>query len=1197
MYVIKRSGKREEVILDKITARIKKLCYGLDPKYVNHMQISLKVVQGLYDGVTTTELDNLAAETAASMTTVHPDFAKLAARIAISNLHKNTDKSFSKTMAKLRAYIDPKTNEPAALISEEVAHIVETHKDVLDSAIIYDRDYNFDFFGFKTLERSYLLKMDGQVQERPQQMLMRVALGIHGEDIDAAIETYRLMSEKWFIHATPTLFNAGTPKAQLSSCFLLSMQEDSIEGIYDTLKQCALISQSAGGIGLSIHNIRATGSYIKGTNGNSNGIIPMLRVFNDTARYVDQCFHPDTIVYTKQGIKKIDDIVVGEEMLTEDGSYNAVGRLLRSDYKGKMIELSVKQSIDPIRVTPEHPFYVLRNQQKMINFDVIRNRLDKGYAQPEWVEAKDLTENDLVLFPMSEYENDIDHYDLDDCRMYGMMLGDGHIAKDGRAAHITMNTETDDLNFVRRYLYEHGIHYTLTEKDKKTRFTWSAHLGFKFSRAMLYDHEGQKMVHPSMLHLSKDKTLQIVKGLIEADGWISSRENFEIAIEMTSRNVIESIRFMLMRWGILTSGYPRDRRGNVSSYKEITTKQITYCLRIPKVKEVCSLFDIPAGKYTSYLQYGNHCYSRVTGVNEIDYEGVVVDFEVLPNHNYVTHVGITHNGGGKRKGAFAIYLEPWHADVFEFLDLKKNHGKEELRARDLFYALWVPDLFMKRVKEDGEWSLFCPHEAPGLFDSYGDKFEEIYAKHEASGIARRTVPARELWNKILESQIETGTPYILYKDHANNKSNQKNLGTIRSSNLCTEVMEYTSKDEIAVCNLASLSLGKFVTNDGQYDHQKLFEVTKVVTRNLNKVIDINYYPVPEAKNSNMRHRPIGIGVQGLADTFALLRIAFDSEEARTLNRDIFETIYFGALTASMEEAKVNGPYESYEGSPSSKGILQYDMWNITPTDRWDWAGLKAQIAEHGLRNSLLVAPMPTASTSQILGNNECFEPFTSNLYTRRTLSGEFVVINKYLLKDLIEMGIWNNTMKDRLIAANGSVQNIPEIPESIKELYKTTWELSQKVIIDMAADRGAYICQSQSMNIFLENANYKKMTSMHFYAWQKGLKTGMYYLRTKAATDAIKFTVDREILEQSVAEGNTAATNIVTQRIETETATDTAPVAAAVAVSNGSNGTNGSNGSRSQSTDSNEAIQAISLDDIDVQACRLDDPDCEACSA
>ena len=768
MYVIKRDGRRESVKFDKITARIEKLCYSLDPFFVQPLEVARKVISGLYDGVKTTELDNLAAETAASLTTKHPDYATLAARIAISNLHKNTLKSFSATMKRLYTYIDPKTGQNAALLSKEVFDIIKKNAVELDEAIIYDRDFGYDYFGFKTLEKSYLLKLDGAIAERPQHMLMRVAVGIHGADIAAAIHTYNLLSERWFTHATPTLFNAGTPKPQMSSCFLLAMQDDSIEGIYDTLKQTAKISQSAGGIGLSIHNVRATGSYIKGTNGTSNGIIPMLRVFNDTARYVDQ-------------------------------------------------------------------------------------------------------------------------------------------------------------------------------------------------------------------------------------------------------------------------------------------------------------------------------------------------------------------GGGKRKGSFAIYLEPWHADVFDFLELKKNHGKEEMRARDLFYALWIPDLFMKRVESNEEWSLFCPHECPGLSDAYGEEFEALYHKYELEGKARATVKAQELWFKVLESQTETGTPYMLYKDHANNKSNQKNLGTIKSSNLCTEIMEYTSKDEVAVCNLASLALPKYVrTNEqgvSEFDHAKLYEVTKAATVNLNKIIDVNYYPVPEARNSNLRHRPIGLGVQGLADVFIMLRMPFESAEAQQLNKDIFETIYFAAMEASMELAKVEGPYSTWEGSPISKGIFQFDMWNVTPSSgNWDWEKLRQQVVEHGVRNSLLVAPMPTASTSQILGNNECFEPYTSNIYARRVLSGEFAVVNKHLLKDLIKLNLWNESMKNKLISANGSVQNIPEIPQNLKDLYKTVWEIKQKTILEMAADRGAYICQSQSLNIHIQDVNFGKLTSMHFHAWKLGLKTGMYYLRTKAAADAIKFTIEKQAdvaIEQS----------------------------------------------------------------------------------
>jgi len=811
MYVLKRDGRKESVKFDKITARINKLSYGLHPQYVDVVRVAQRVIQGLYKGVNTVELDNLAAEEAATLSVIHPDYAILASRIAVSNLHKNTEKSFSKVIDALYTYLDPVTGEKAGLIAQDVYEIIMKNAEYLDSTIIYDRDYSFDYFGFKTLEKSYLLKLHGKVAERPQHMYMRVAIGIHKEDVEAAIKTYHLLSEGWFTHATPTLFNAGTPKPQMSSCFLLTAKQDSIDGIYDTLKQCAKISQSAGGIGLAIHDIRAKGSYIKGTNGTSNGIVPMLRVFNDTARYVDQ-------------------------------------------------------------------------------------------------------------------------------------------------------------------------------------------------------------------------------------------------------------------------------------------------------------------------------------------------------------------GGGKRKGSFAVYLEPWHADILDFLDLKKNTGSEEMRARDLFLALWTPDLFMKRVEEDGEWSLFCPNEAPGLPDVHSAAFEALYTKYEAEGRARKTMKARDLWARIIEAQIETGVPYMLYKDAANSKSNQQNLGTIRSSNLCTEIIEYTSPDEVAVCNLASLALPKYVI-DGKYDHQKLFEVVYEVTKNLNKIIDRNYYPVVEARNSNMRHRPIGLGVQGLADTFVKLRMPFDSDEAKQLNKEIFETIYYASMTASKDLAKIEGAYETFPGSPLSKGQFQFDLWNVTPTGRWEWDILREEVVKFGVRNSLLMAPMPTASTAQILGNNECFEPFTSNMYMRRVLSGEFPVVNKYLLKDLVDLGLWNNEMKQRIMSHNGSIQNIPEIPENLKALYKTIWEIKQRDIIDMAADRGAYICQSQSLNIFMETPNFAKMSSMHFYAWKKGLKTGMYYLRTKSAVDAVKFTVDNKISNDTVTENATALETAAKKEM------------AAYNVSN--------------------TVDQFMEDDVNSQiSCSLDNPEgCEACGS
>mmetsp|Transcript_4197 Transcript_4197/g.4748 ORF Transcript_4197/g.4748 Transcript_4197/m.4748 type:complete len:833 (+) Transcript_4197:108-2606(+) len=768
MHVVKRDGRVESVHFDKITSRITKLAFGLDSKHVEPAVVAQKVIQGVYPGVTTVELDELAAQTAASFATTHPDYSILAARISVSNLQKSTTPVFSELTQALYSYVHPITNTRAGLVSKDFYETVMNNKERLNAAVNHDRDFNYDYFGFKTLEKSYLLRLDGQIAERPQLLLMRVAVGIHGDDIDRVIETYEGLSERYFTHATPTLFNAGSDKPQMSSCFLLTMKADSIDGIYDTLKDCAVISKYAGGIGLAAHNIRAAKSYIRGTNGTSNGIVPMLRVFNNTARYVDQ-------------------------------------------------------------------------------------------------------------------------------------------------------------------------------------------------------------------------------------------------------------------------------------------------------------------------------------------------------------------GGGKRKGSIAIYLEPWHADIFAFLDLRKNHGNEADRARDLFYALWIPDLFMERVKSNGKWSLMCPDECPGLADCHGQEFKELYERYEREGKARETFQAQKLWFAVLDSQVETGTPYMVYKDHCNSKSNQKNLGTIRCSNLCTEIVQYTSPEETAVCNLASISLSKMVRPSSSggpliFDFEKLHEVASILTRNLNRVIDRNFYPIAEAKTSNMKHRPIGLGVQGLADAFAILKLPFDSPEAAQLNRDIFETIYHGACESSCILAKEEGYYESYPGSPSSKGQLQFDLWGVTPSERWDWPSLKEDITKYGLRNSLLVAPMPTASTAQILGNNESTEPFTSNIYNRRVLAGEFTIVNKHLLRDLTSLGIWNESVRNRLIADRGSVQNIEEIPKKIRDVYKTVWEVPQRVILDLAADRSPFICQSQSLNIHIAEPTSKKLTSMHFYAWKKGLKTGMYYLRSRPKADAIQFTVDQEKLTADAKE-------------------------------------------------------------------------------
>lgn len=1116
MQVIKRDGSREDVSFDKVLNRIRIAAEGLE---VNPTLIAQRTLLRIYDGVKTSELDELAAQLAISLMTTNPDYGTLASRIIISNHHRNTSDKFTEVVHTLANQTVPKTGEPVSNVSQELVTICEKYGPQIDAKIDYQRDYLLDYFGFKTLEKlQYLIRdVKGKTLERPQHLFMRVSLALWGSvDLDRAFETYDFLSQKYFIHATPTNFNAGTPRQQLSSCFLIAMKTDSIIGIYDTLKDCAMISKHAGGIGLHIHNIRAKGALIRGTNGTSNGIVPMLRNFNDTARYVDQCFTPDTIVYTEQGPKFIEDVNVTDKVLTSEGIYYKVKMPVRHEYNGKMLEINVKNSIYPVRVTPEHQIMALQGQAKGLNFDVIRNRLEKSISKPEFVNAGELHEGDFVVFPIPTFEQDIEEISEDDCRFYGIMLGDGHISSSASGVCLNDVTKISAIEFVSQYLTERGIKFNTYNDGSCVDIKWStATPRFKFTRNQLYDLNGHKKWDNALLHLPLTKVKQIIRGIIETDGCIGEKE---ITIELTSLGLIESIRYVLLRMGALSSGYSRNRVGNVSSYKDITTKLPTNVIRVPRIKEITDMFpDAPKGEFFSYLKHENYMYSRIQTISEVNYNGVVHDFEIDGPHDYtVAHMGIAHNGGGKRNGSFAIYLEPWHADVEDFLKLKLNTGSEEERCRDLFYGLWVPDLFMERVEKNEPWTLFCPSEAPGLADVYGDEFRALYEKYEQEGRGRKQIDAQKLWFKILDSQIETGTPYLLYKDAANKKSNQKNLGTIKSSNLCTEILEYTSKDETAVCNLASIALPTYVDAEKRtFDYQKLREVVKVAIRNLNRVIDINYYPTPETERSNMRHRPVGLGVQGLADVFALLRAPWESEKAADINQRIFEHMYYAAVESSCEVAEKEGTYSTYEGSPMSEGKFQYDLWGVTPLTEvdgsLDWKALKEKVAKHGVRNSLMIAPMPTASTSQILGFNECFEPFTSNIYTRRTLAGEFVIVNKYLMKDLEKRGLWSEMMKQQIIARNGSVQGIDQIPEAIQNLYKTSWEIKQKTLIDMSAARGAFICQSQSLNLFVAEPNYAKLTSMHFYAWKKGLKTGLYYLRTRAPVMAQKFTIDPEL--------------------------------------------------------------------------------------
>jgi ribonucleoside-diphosphate reductase alpha subunit len=1115
MNVIKRNGEKEIVSFDKILKRIKKIGTEVGIQ-LNYTALTIKVIDQLYNGISTTQIDELTAEQCASLASTHPDYNILAGRLIVSNHQKNTSPIFSQTITYLYNFKD-KHNNHSPLISSQLYDTVMLSPDKYDGLCDYSRDYLIDYFGFKTLERAYLMKIGKTIVERPQHMWLRVAIGIHGDNFDRVKETYDCMSQKYFTHATPTLFNAGTPRPQLSSCFLIAMENDSISGIYSTLSDCANISKWAGGIGMHIHNIRATGSHIRGTNGTSNGIVPMLRVFNNTAKYVDQCIHPETIIYTTQGPKQIQHCEMGvTSVYNLHGEPEVIENVLEHTYDDKMLEIHTMHSIFPLQITHEHPIYVLRNQKKGLNYNVIRNRLEKKLVDVDWVEAKELDEDDMIAYSIPNYEMDNKYITEEDCRMYGIILGDGSLNNSNNGSgYISLHTHNkkDMCAFILQYFENRCIQCDMTIDANTTRIRWNKHIELPFRYNDFYDENKQKRILPKWLNLPLHKSKQILKGLIETDGCYNISE---LVFDSTSLNLIECVRFLCLKMGILTSGYVRDRIGekHYTANGIIENKRIGYCLRIPRTNDICNLmgFEYKKDQFFKFFRHNNLLFTRVQSIRETTYNGIVYDLQMPTEHNYMIHNGLIHNGGGKRNGSFAIYLEPWHADIEVFLQMRKNHGDEELKARDLFYALWIPDLFMERIKTDGNWTLMCPDECPGLADVYGDEFKELYEKYESQGLGRITMSARKLWFQILDAQMETGTPYLCYKDAANRKTNQKNIGIIKSSNLCTEVMEVSTSDETAVCNLASIALPAFIDNTQTtpvYNFEELHRISRIVTYNLNKVIDVNYYPTSKTKTSNDQHRPIGIGVQGLADTFIQLGYNFESEEAKQLNREIFETIYHAALAESCLIAQNEGSYSSFDGSPASEGILQFDMWNVTPDkSRYDWDDMKSQIKEHGLRNSLLLAPMPTASTSQILGYNECIEPITSNIYSRRTLAGEFIIANKYLMYDLIKLNLWNDDIKNNIIANNGSVQHIDVIPIEIRDKYKTVWEIPMRSVIDMAADRGAYICQSQSLNLWLEDPNYNSLTSMHFYAWNKGLKTGIYYLRRRGRHQAQQFTIE-----------------------------------------------------------------------------------------
>lgn len=1478
MNVTKRNGTQEEMKFDKVTKRISQKCSGLS-ETIDPQKLAMTVIEGLFDGVSTSQIDTQIAEVSASKVVDHPDYSQLAANVSISNLHKNTKTTFSTVMKDLYEYVNPKNGKHSPVVSKELMDVIKGNSAKINSYIDYNRDYNYDYFGYRTLEKSYLLKINGVVVERPQHMLMRVSLGIHGDDLKNAFKTYDMMSNKMFTHATPTLFNAGTPRPQMSSCFLIDMIDDSIDGIYDTLKTTAKISKDAGGIGLAIHKVRSTGSYIAGTNGTSNGIVPMLKVFNETARYVDQCFTENTNIITDNGIKKISDINRGDKVLTDDGLYYTVNETRIYEKESKEV-LEISTHGLPTRVTDIHPLLGIKLGDNSTPKREL-GRLLKELNKPDYFEAKDLKKGDYLGRVIPKIEKDVEKLSIDDFRFYGILLGDGSISKVKNECCIYLGTEEkgSTINFVKNYLEQNFIDFSKTIEGSVTKFYiyLPTNSRFKFNRNDLYNSIGEKRINHNYLNIGKQKSIALLKGLIETDG---SVKDDRIMFYNSSKPLVDGLDYIVLRLELPLYITERNRIGEVSSYKNIQTKKHSYECEIPKTSEMSEIFGVTESAFFKHILFKGVLYTKISNIEYIPENTKVTTYDLCVdnNHTYTTQLSTNTNGGGKRKGSFAIYVEPWHSDILDFLELKKNHGKEEQRARDLFYAMWMNDLFMERVESDGIWSLMSPSESKGLDEVYGDDFKELYEKYENEGKFVGQIKARSLWEKITTSQIETGTPYMLYKDSANNKSNQKNLGTIKSSNLCitgdqrvvtnkgyltakelhdtneeltlfngdvevksskmklrgeqedvykitlengmehkvtsyhgipvdkgrgkierveckdlvvgdkipvqknkglfgkkdfvkeayllgvyqsdgtqnessimfdlwendfdlvdiietyihdlytkynykprysnkggyfvdtnsgqsdvkkkrlttsffktldfkkgsvpswiwesneetmwsylkgllqtdgtvnlgnslgnplqlsysdininflkelqlifnnlglstsirllrkggktslpngkggyslydtkdcfrlivsnkldalkieektefltrkgviledrkyrdntkksykvesieyvgkedvfcptvyndenifisqgmktfncAEIVEFTSPEEVAVCNLASIALPSFVKVDENgkpyFDHRELYKVSYQVTYNLNKVIDKNYYPVEEARVSNMKHRPIGLGIQGLADTFMMMRLPFTSDEAKKLNKELQETIYFASITASNDMAITDGHYETFKGSPMSKGIFQYEMWGLKDDDlsgRWDWEALRYSVVKHGVRNSLTTALMPTASTGQILGNVECFEPITSNMGTRRVLSGEFITINKHLIKDLIEMGLWDSEMKEFLMAKNGSVQELP-IPSDLKELYKTAYEMSMKDIIDMSADRGAFVDQSQSLNLFMKGATSKKLRSMHFYAWKKGLKTGMYYLRTKAATTAKKFTLGVDI--------------------------------------------------------------------------------------
>jgi ribonucleoside-diphosphate reductase alpha chain len=1109
MRVTKRNGTTEVISFDKITRRITKICNKLNITTIDPIPIVQSIITYLVELITTTEIDEITARILMSLSSINPDYQKIAGIIIISNLHKTV--KFGKFSDKIKYLYD---ND---LISDIIYNTVINNKTVFNKMIDYTRDFNIDYFGFKTLERSYLQRIDGKLVECPQDIFMRVSIAMYHDNFSEIEKSYNVLSKKLMTHATPTLFNVGTKRQQAASCFLMT-NEDSIEGIYKCLSDSAKISKWAGGIGIGMSDIRASGSDIQGTNGKTTGLIPMLRVFNETARYVNQCITPDAIVYSKDGPKRMDEITTNDSLITHDGSFKKVNEVMTKEKDGIIKEIRINSSLEPIRITKEHLVYIIKKQNKGLNYSVIKNRLDKNILTPEFISADEINEDDLVGFPIPTFTLDMPEVTRDFLKFYGIMLGDGSIyyRRGNVECKVYLGDSKDEIKiFIKKYLFDNGVRFSERYNNGCTCISWSGNGNIRLSRDMIYDLGGEKRIINDFLHLPIDKTLAIIEGLIKTDG--SNLK--ELSFSNSSKQLIYQLRYLLLRCGILTSGYVRNRIGesHISKYNSvITTKKIAYILRIPRHQILETIIDFKTPrKFVRTFVWNGMIWSRIRSIKEIHYSGVVFDFNMEDNHNYLTDFGLVHNSG-RRPGSIAVYLEPHHPDFMDFLDIRKSHGDENMRARDLFTAIWISDLFLQRVKENAVWSFLNPHTCPGLSECYGKDYEELYNKYESEGNFMKQLPAVDVWKAIITSQIETGTPYIANKDAVNLMSNQKNIGVIKSSNLCIEIMEYTSPKEYAVCTLGSICLPMMLTDSLEFDFELLRTTVHQMTKNLNRLIDINFYPVPETEYSNMLHRPIGIGMQGLADVFFALRLPYDSEEAMSLNKKIIETMYYSALECSCNLAESLGSYDTFEGSDLHKGIFHFERFTertgkaVELSGMWDFEALRTRIKAVGIRNSLLIALMPTASTAQVMGNTESFEPVTANIYSRKTLAGDFIVINKFLIKDLIDLGVWSDALKNSIIDNNGSIQHIQGLPQDILNLYKTTWELKQKVLIDLSVARTPFVCQSQSLNLYFKTPTFNIIHSALMYGWKMGLKTMIYYNRSLSVSEAAKFTVSCE---------------------------------------------------------------------------------------